>query len=422
MAINNKVTWMHSGQVGAPQANGLAGSNGQLLQILDAALINGFNPQTATNASATGDSITLTFGTSHGYVERQVITISGASDENLNGEHTITAITSSNALSIKNKGVTALTGTITTKVAPLGWESIFGSTNLLKRAYRSKNPLTTQTVLYLDMAIPTNSGYHATNPVQRASVSMCEDMTELGVQINSYTDSTNNFATNPNGVLMWYQARGYAKNESVSTNVNSTWAIIGNGDYFYFIFDWQMWVNYAGSFRGVGQRDFYMFGDLPSLAGELDVYSCAWAGNTRVNDDGIFSHVENGARFGELTSSYRNGYFITNSNGTSGLQAWVLSVGTGNKVSSGATTVVSTPNPTTNSLIFMPSYALASNNIRAHVSRLLFVPHNIGASKATYDLRVFDGVLLVAVRDSNLTGNPLPTSPVGFLAFDLRGE
>lgn len=417
MAINNKVTWMHSGQVGAPQANGLAGSNGQLLQILDAALINGFNPQTATNASATGDSITLTFGTSHGYVERQVITISGASDENLNGEHTITAITSSNALSIKNKGITALTGTITTKVAPLGWDSIFGSTNSLKRAYRSKNPLTTQTVLYLDMTIPTNSGYHATNPTQRASVSMCEDMTELGVQINSYTDSTNNFAANPNGVLMWYQNRGYDKNEAVSTSVNASWVIVGNGDYFYFIFEWQMW----NGLRGHKQRDFYMFGDTPSLAGEADAYSCAWAGITNINDNGINYFPKNANRYGDAIGNKKAGYFISSADGVGGLQEWGLATSAPVSAFSGTQALIANPNPTTNSMVFAPSYAIMSGgNMRAVVDRLLFVPHNISTQKNTLDLSISNGVLLVSVRSAAIISNINSSDPVGFLAFDLR--
>lgn len=418
--LDNSVTWMHSEQVGAPQANGLAGSNGQLLQILDAVLINGFNSQTVSSVTSSAETITLSFGTSHGYVEMQKITISGANNSQLNGDHTIIAVTN-NTIVIERLGVSDTSGVIKTKVAPLGFESIFGSTNPLKRAYRSKNTATTQTVLYLDMAIPANSGYNATDPVQRASVSMCEDMAELGVQINSYTDATNNYATNPNGVLMWYQSRGYAKNESVSTNKNSSWVVIGNGDYFYLIFDWQMWTNYAGSFRGVGQRDFYMFGDMPSLAGLSDAYSCAWAGITRVNDDGSAVFVENGAKFGGLTGSYRNGYFITSANGVGGLQPWALAVGTGNTVYSGTTSILSIPNPTTGSFVFMPAYALASSNIRANMSRLLFIPHDLGGNQSVYDLQVLDGVLFVAVRNSAITSNQKPDDPVGFLAFNLRG-
>lgn len=417
MAISNKVTWMHSGQAGAPQANGLSSSNGQLLQILDAALINGFNQQTVMSTTIASDAITLTFGSSHGYVERQAITISGANDANLNGEHIITAVGSSNELSIKNKGVTVSTGTITTKVAPLGWQSIFGSTDPLKRAYRSKNPLTTQTVLYLDMTIPADSGYNATNPVQRASVSMCEDMTELGVQLNSYTDSTNNFAANPNGALMWYQNRGYNKNESVSTSVNATWVIVGNGDYFYFIFEWQMW----NSLRGHKQRDFYMFGDMPSLAGESDVYSCAWAGITNINDNGINYFPKNANRYGDAIGAKKAGYFIASANGVGGLQEWGLATSAPVSAFSGTQALIANPNPTTNSMVFAPSYAIMSGgDMRAVVDRLLFVPQNISTQKNTLDLSISNGVLLVAVRNAAIAPNVNKDDPVGFLAFDLR--
>ena len=77
---DKRFTWMHSGQLGAPQMNGAAGSNGQMLQVLDACLIDGFNPQTVTIATKTATTVTLTFGVSHGYEVGQLILVSGATD------------------------------------------------------------------------------------------------------------------------------------------------------------------------------------------------------------------------------------------------------------------------------------------------------------------------------------------------------
>lgn len=407
----DKFTWMHSGQVGAPQMNGAAGSNGQMLQVLDACLIDGFNPQTVTTATKTATTVTLTFGVAHGYVERQVVIVSGATDAALNGKHRVVSVTT-NTITIDAVGVAATTGTITTKIAPLEFESIFGSADPLKRAYRSQNTQGTRTVLYLDMSLPTGHGYDAANPAKRAMVSMCEDMTTLGAQINSYTDAQNNYAVDVNGHLFWYQVRDRTKAGAVSTAINGDWVIVGNGDVFYFF---QEWSSDAGA-RAGKQRDFYAFGDVKSLGGDADSFNCMWAGAINKNDGLNLFYSSNGARYEGVVTTSKVGYFIKAADGIGNLKEFILTCGSGNlaALSSGAFNDIAVPNPASQSLIAIPLYAKTVECIRAEMPKIMAMPHQLGNAFADYDLRVSDGVAIVATHYG--TGTALN---YGYFAFDL---
>lgn len=428
--MSDRITWMHSGQVGAPQMNGAAGSNGQMLQVLDACLINGFGSQTPISITKTATSVTLTFGVSHGYVERQLLLIAGATDAILNGSHRITAKTE-NSVTIDAIGVAVTTGTITTKIAPLGFESIFGSTDPLKRAYRSQNTQTTQTVLYLDMTIPASSGYHATNPLKRAMVSICEDMTTLGTQINSYTDAKNNFATNPNGSMFWYQARSDLKASAVTTGTNLSWVVFGNSNYFYFLPAWQ---TYDLTATRLLQRDLFGFGDVKSFD-DNDNFNCFWAGVYGANDSQEIYQAANGAHINgnpaifdyETTATSAVGFFIKPSSGTGGLQSFSLLLSGAVDMRIGANsgikflpplTYISFPNATSQTLLSSPLYSCVKDvdfYLRGNMGCLRAIQQDLKENQSL-DLNVVDGVVIVAVA-----ANGVYDFRTGFLAIDTRG-
>lgn len=415
--MSDKFTWMHSGQIGAPQMNGAAGSNGQMLQVLDACLIDGFNPQTVTVVTKTATTVTLTFGVSHGYELSQIIEVSGATDAALNGQHRITHKTDT-TITIDAVGVAVTTGTITTKVAPLEWESMFGSADPLKRAYRSLDTTSTQTVLYLDMTLPTGHGYNATNPAKRAMVSICEDMTTLGVQINSYTDLENNYATNPNGTFFWYQARDNSKTTAVNIATNRPWVIAGNGKIFYLFLEWQSYRYTATS----KLRDLYVFGDADSLAGAQDNHNCMWIGSNTPNDVGSLYAATTGAGIGGINiDSNPIGFFIKKYDGV-GLKQNLVMTSNGLSVAfstgrSSDPNVIPAPNPTSGSLVCFPLYALTNSGLRAEIPKLNAIPQNLADNVGAYDLSVANGVLVVATSErtrANSINN-------GFYAVDLRG-
>lgn len=404
----DKFTWMHSGQVGAPQMNGAAGSNGQMLQVLDACLIDGFNPQTVTIATKTATNVTLTFGVSHGYELGQLILVAGATDAALNGKHRVKTKTAT-TITIDAVGVAATTGAITTKAAPLGWQSIFGSADPLKRAYRSDSLESSKTVLYLDMTLPTGNGYNATDPAKRAMVSMCEDMTTLGVQINSYTDAENNYATNPNGRLLWYQARANSRAAAVNSDINRSWVIVGNDKVFYFFNAWTTQT------AAVNQsRDFFAFGDFLGLDGKENKLNCGWLGAINTNDSSNVSSAFVGAGIGgeSTVSADIKGYMIKSYNGTGSLKPLVMSSDGGiTKYLSGyKSSIPDFPNPATQGLLGLPIYIMSDTGFRAIMPSILNIYQTLGSHTA-WDKVVTDNILIVALYAS--------ASANSFFALDL---
>lgn len=412
---DKRITWMHSGQLGAPQMSGAAGSNGQMLQVLDACLIDGFNPQTATTVNKTETTVTLTFGVSHGYALRQLVTVTGANDALLNGKHRVVSLTT-NTITINAVGVTVTTGVIVTKIAPLGFDSIFGSADPLKRAYRSKNLSGTRTVLYLDMSLPTSHGYNTTNPAKRAMVDMCEDMTTLGTQINSYTSAFNNRPTNRNGQMFWYQARDANKTTPVTSTENSNWVIVGNGDYFYVF---TAWFKQSGQTTSDPIRDVCMFGDVPSFAGATDRHNCAWIGSILKNDvktDLYFSYL--GATLGGDPSSLPVGYFIKSHSGTGGLVPFCLSYGAEYNLSlSGFMyTPITYPNLGNTGYVATNIMALTPAGWRSTMPNLCAILQNVGQDYLAHDLRVDDGILIVATHYNRVSSS----LEYGYYAIDMR--
>lgn len=442
MTMDNRVTWMHSKQLGAPQMNGAKNAEGQMLQVLDACLIDGFNSQTVTAVSIAGNLATFTYGTAHGYELRQILSVLGADDPQMNGRHTITAKTDTSlTISLGDVvGAVTTTGTITTKIAPLGFESIFGSVNPLQRAYRSLNPLGTRTVLYLDMSYPASHGYNAANPAKRAMVDMCEDMTEVGVQINSYTTTYNKKPTNRNGQLFWYQKRTYKKSIAVNDDRNSNWVIVGNSDYF---FMFQTWFTYGDSIDYVPEftRDICFFGDTVSFAGSTDKMNCAWIGQVAKNDvpsgDAIF-HSSSGARVGGyIDTLFPYGFFIGKANNAVGLDPFILSTSDNNSIQlSGHSSdeIMNYPLSSEYGYLGQSLFMMTTQCWRGLIPCLQFIPQNLGRGNAgkgtagytdpptgydisylTHDLKVEGNTLIVALHYYGASSTPY----LGYFALKL---
>lgn len=425
MADSN-LTWMHSGQAGAPQMSG-ASTEGQMFGVLDTALIEGFNPQTAVSVTKTATTATLTYAYAHHYELMQLVLVTGATDSKLNGKWRVIEKTNT-SITLDAVGVTTLTGTIVTKIAPLGFESIFGKANAKKRAYRSANLAGTRTVLFLDSTLPTGHGYSTTSPAKRVMVDLCKDMTVLGTQIGSYTDTFNNRTTIKNGKMFWHQARGAAKADAVDGTNPAEWVIVGNGNYFYFFTSWQQ-----SEPDNRKQRDFYAFGDMPSLS-TTDKHNCFWAGLVATNDDGNYYSVANKARLGGNSNLFNDepsgaiGFFIKPHDGIGDLQSVSLTCNgseyenlvSGGKSGDGTATLeagLPYPNPVGNSLLAIGMYLRSKTAIRAKAVSLYATPHDF-KNDLTKDLTIIDGYLLVALGADD--GIVVPMLH-GFFLVNLRG-
>ena len=274
----------------APQ---LQNAFGCMIDVLDACLVNGFGSQTVSTLTASGTTVTATFGSAHNFMQYQVIKIAGVNQAEFNGEHRILTVPDANTLTFElaaAPSVTTATGTIVCSLPPLGWLKPFSGTG--KAAYRSSNTLLASRP-YLRVVDALDPAY-TTSYAKYAKVGIVEDMTDidtmLGVQ-SPYDPSNPNknwLGTGTgtdviNGWAKWYYARtddwqvdANADTLSIVAGVRN-WILVGNQDCFYIFINPTTNRNYKFPY-GFGAFKNYLSSDMyPNyLAATLD-YSSAGA-------------------------------------------------------------------------------------------------------------------------------------------------
>lgn len=266
-----------SEQLNAPV---VAEGNGQLLTMLDACLIDGFNEQSVAHYA---DGV-LTFGGLHGYIKNQVITIS---DDNSKEDYRIKEV-SDNQVVLYDKP--QLVGQITTKITPLGWESMFGNDDPLRRAYRSKNDKSSKTVFYLDMNLTELR--HKTNPIHYARVTLCEDMTEFGIPINDYSKVFSDAEKYPNGRCVIMQNKSSDISNSANKKDSNKWIVCGDDTIaMIFImsssFDDRYMMNIIGDMDGLdGHKKGFFYGDIIG-ARQVNAAANALSEKSGLTEDGV---------------------------------------------------------------------------------------------------------------------------------------
>ncbi|MDO3665347.1 hypothetical protein [Acinetobacter higginsii] len=110
------------------------GAKNKFPEVFKKMLATGYNPQTAASVSIAADQVTLIFGVNHGYVADRVMLVTASGG--FNKEVYIDSVTS-NSVTFTQAVTTGLTGTITTKVASLGWELSYELANI--QIYKMKH-------------------------------------------------------------------------------------------------------------------------------------------------------------------------------------------------------------------------------------------------------------------------------------------
>ncbi len=106
----------------------LQNAYGSMINVLDACLINGISIGAVSSLTASGTTVTALFSESHGLKQQQVIKITGAAQNEFNGEHRVLSIPNAQTVTFElatPPNVSAATGTITASLPPLGWENLF---------------------------------------------------------------------------------------------------------------------------------------------------------------------------------------------------------------------------------------------------------------------------------------------------------
>ncbi|WP_212388519.1 hypothetical protein [Acinetobacter junii] len=119
-----------------------AGSKNKFPEVFKKILATGFNLQTASSVSIAGSQITLTFGVNHGYVADRILKVEATGG--FNKEIYIDSVTTNTVVcTVLDGNTTGLTGTISTKIAPLGWTLVYenGLVQLYKMKYLDERDL-----------------------------------------------------------------------------------------------------------------------------------------------------------------------------------------------------------------------------------------------------------------------------------------
>lgn len=397
---STNIKWFTSLQAGSLQ---MAGNNRvAMLEVLDSCLITGYGLKTVSSiAILEGNKVVLDYGVGHNYLMSQVILIEGAEDALLNGEHKIIEMTN-NTITLSIVGVLSTAGTITTKIAPLGWESIFGKVPANKRAYRSKNPNSSKRVLRLDMSVVSSSA----NAANYAKVDVFEDMTTIDEGVGSRTS-----VINTTDLLMWIQK----SNTSLESNVDNTstpWVIVGNDTHFYFL---NTWV--SAYYNNLPYRDCFGFGEADLVVGAAEsgadnTFLIAALSKNKTNNNQPYYGGMSSATF-SVNASHINSLAAFMSLSGGGFTRWPTSPFVGlSSAASGSISNASIPYPSaygddiyTYSLLILDS----TKNIAGALPSILFIASGVPISK---DCSVNDGVLLVGMQA--VQGSSPSAAMIGF--------
>jgi hypothetical protein len=152
--------YLHSGMQGAPK---IQNTEGGAIAVYDAALVTGFNTQTVSSATASGGVVTFNFASAPGFEALHRITVAGATPAGVNGDWTVQSAASNQVLvAIPGVADGAVTGTVTMKFTPLGWEKPYSAAGLA--VYRPVSTLSTRPYLRVYDPVGTNfytRGYSA---------------------------------------------------------------------------------------------------------------------------------------------------------------------------------------------------------------------------------------------------------------------
>jgi len=155
---------------GASTINGVSGSR---IAALKAFLVTGFGVKTIDSATTiSGGKCRLPFSSgASAAVLNAVITVAGATPAALNGEQKVTAVSSTWVEFATALPDGPVTGSITFRMAPLGWEEVYSKTNV--SVFRPTDPRSSRPYLRID---DSNALY--------AIVQMYESMSDVDTGFN----------------------------------------------------------------------------------------------------------------------------------------------------------------------------------------------------------------------------------------------
>lgn len=204
-------------------------------------LWHGYNSKNISSITVSSNVATVTTSTAHGYNQYDIVKISGANESIFNDDFEIASVPTTTTFTFNlTTALTSASGTITCKIAPLGWSQSFTSGSG-KSVYHSND--VTGTGLYLRV---DDTGTKSTQ------VNMYETMTTVDVGTGKSQDT-------------WW-----AKS-SIANTATHQWYLVGNSKCFYLMTEVNLGYPYGLS--------NYFFGDTVSFRAN-DPWCCALGGQS----------------------------------------------------------------------------------------------------------------------------------------------
>lgn len=379
--MGNAIKRYSHNMVGIPA---LADEWGSLTTMLDAVLVNGFNPRVPTSITRVDTTVTVEVA-GHGYVVGQWIESGGADQAPYNGEHKVTYATTGSYSYELPAGVTppspATTSTaFSTKVAPLGFEILHTGTH--RRAYRTKDTLyTNRPVLRVDDGL-TFSGDYGTDWAKYAKVTISQDASDVDTFIgvhapwrSDHPDANEQFVPGTsgtsimNGIGKWYWCRnvGY-QDYSTGAVPAQAWDIVGDSRGFYFLVSWN---------DAAYGRHPYSFGDFDSFVPSDGFNSMIAAATQFIAVSG--AHAYPGYYNMAQTNNYQCRHILSDHTGsTNGEPGAIMGMNFGVVVEhvSGYHNLLPYPNPSDYSLVLTKAILRGQRSgLRGIVPGLYLTPH-----------------------------------------------
>lgn len=381
------VKFFHSNMVGAPVLSGTAGAT---IGVLDACLKDGFGIKSVNTLVIASGVATMNVTGSHAAVVGSVVLVAGATPSGLNGEKRVTAITGTSVSFATAEADGSATGTITFKMAALGFATPFTGTNL--RAYQASDVESARMFLRVDDTGTTTSrvvGY--------------ESMSDVNTGINPFPT-----AAQVSGGMYW------PKSNTASTAARD-WVLIGDSRAFIF------WTNPAANALVLGAA--FGFGDINSNKSG-DAYGCAiFGGNSDINSTG--SPVDGCIGYGIGTGTPINAYVSRASTGLGGavlarkIGAYNASAGYSGTLNYNSRNFAY-PNTPDNALLVSQVELQVGSAVRGRLAGAFHCPQVLNDAFSTRDFidgtGPFSGKRFMALR----TGTPGSTT-YGVMFVDVTG-
>jgi len=169
-AADTSVCVFSSTQTGAPSLSNVAGN---LIEVLDACLANGWGLVTCDSVVIAGGVGTATINAGHAAIPYGVVQFAGATGtlSAVNGRRKVKSVTTTTVVfDAADLADGTVTGTIAMKIAPAGWTKAFSGTNLA--AYKSANVQASGALLRVDDTTTTYAavrGYEAMTSIDVGS-------------------------------------------------------------------------------------------------------------------------------------------------------------------------------------------------------------------------------------------------------------